>query len=166
MCHRTAEEIIRIFIYLVLTVIYGAFWMGLAILFSVVFRRIAASLLVSMAIWLFFSFFWSIIGPAIANVMAPTAEGTQAVLIKNAELQQALMRFSPNILFGEATTGLLHPVLLETSMGVIGAIASGQAAYMIANPLSLGQSLILIWPHLTSLISLSVISLLSVIFCS
>ena len=38
----TAEEIIRLFLYLFLTIIYGAFWMGLAILFSVVFRRVAA----------------------------------------------------------------------------------------------------------------------------
>ena len=30
----TAEEIIRIFLYIVLTVIYGAFWMGLVMLFS------------------------------------------------------------------------------------------------------------------------------------
>ena len=41
----TAEEIIRLFIYLFLTIIFGAFWMGLAILFSVLFRRIATSLL-------------------------------------------------------------------------------------------------------------------------
>ena len=44
----TAEEIIRLFLYLGLTIVYGAFWMGLAILFSVLFRRISASLLVSI----------------------------------------------------------------------------------------------------------------------
>ena len=52
------EEIIRLFLYLVLTIIYGAFWMGLAILFSVLFRRIATSLLSSIALWLFFGFFY------------------------------------------------------------------------------------------------------------
>jgi len=53
-----SEEIIRLFLYLVLTVIYGAFWMGLAILFSTLFRKIATSLLSSIGLWLFFGFFW------------------------------------------------------------------------------------------------------------
>ncbi len=152
-----AEEIIRIFIFLFLTVIYGAFWMSLAILFSILFRRIATSLLVSVAIWLFFSLFMLMIAPAIASSLAPTASGTPAEIIRNAELQQMILRFSPNTLFGEATTVLLHPAILETRMGLVSALASGQAAYMIDNPLSLGQSLLIIWPHLTSLISLSAI---------
>ncbi len=151
------EEIIRLFIYLIYTIIYGAFWMGLAILFSILFRRIAASLLFSIALWLFFSFFILMIAPAIANAVAPTADGTNAAIIHNAAVQQTLLRFSPNTLFGEATTVLLHPVLLETSMGLVSALASGQAQYMLANPLSLSQSLIVIWPHLTSLASLSLL---------
>jgi len=152
-----AEEIIRIFIFLFFSIIYGAFWLGLSILFSILLRRVAASLLVSVAIWLFFSFFMLMIAPAVANGLSPTADGSAAEIIRNAELQQMVMRFSPNSLFGEATTVLLHPVILETNMGLVGALASGQAAYMIDNPLSLGQSLLIIWPHLTSLISLSVI---------
>ena len=150
----TAEEIIRLFIYLVLIIVYGAFWMGLAILFSVLFRRIAASLLVSLALWLFFSFFILLIAPAIANALAPvTQNSTEAALIQNAELQQMLLRFSPSVLFQETTTVLLLP--LVRSLGVI---AMSQAAYMIPNsPLSLGQSLLIIWPHLTGLVSLSVI---------
>ena len=92
----TAEEIIRLFLYFSITVIYGAFWMGLAVLFSVLFRRIATSLLVSVALWLFFGFFWvSLIVPAIA---------------KTIEISLMLQRLSPHTLFGEATTVLLLPV--------------------------------------------------------
>lgn len=148
----TAEEIIRLFIYLFLTIIYGAFWMGLAVLFSVLFRKVAVSLLFSLALWLFFSFFILMIAPAIANAIAPTADGSTAEIIRNAELRQMLLRFSPNTLFQEATTVLLLPVMRS-----LGVITMSQAAYMIPNPVSLGQSLILIWPHLTSLVSLSAI---------
>ncbi len=63
-----------------------------------------------------------------------------------------LMRFSPNVLFEEATRVLLLP--LVRSLGVI---TMSEAAHMIPNPISLGQSLTLIWPHLTSLVSLSAI---------
>ena len=148
----SAEEIIRLFIYLFLTIIYGAFWMGLAVLFSVLFRKVAVSLLFSLALWLFFSFFILMIAPAIANAIAPTADGGTAEIIRNAELRQMLLRFSPNTLFQEATTVLLLPVMRS-----LGVITMSQAAYMIPNPVSLGQSLILIWPHLTSLVSLSAI---------
>jgi ABC-2 type transport system permease protein len=148
----TAEEIIRLFIYLVLAIIYGAFWMGLAILFSVVFRRIAASLLISLAIWIFFGFFMMMVGPAIAGAITPIDEGDPTTLIQNAEMRQMVMRISPNILFEEATTVLLLPVVRS-----LGIITMSQAAYMVPNPVSLGQSLLLIWPHLAGLVSLSVI---------
>ncbi len=149
----TAEEIIRLFVYLFLTIIFGAFWMGLAILFSVLLQRIAASLLISLAFWLFFGIFILLIAPAIANALVPTAGGSEAEIIRNTELHQMMLRFSPNTLFSEATTVLLLPVVV----GSLGVITQSQAAYMLPNPLSLGQSLILIWPHITSLISLSAI---------
>ena len=148
----TAEEIIRLFLYFVLTVVYGAFWMGMAILFSVVFRRVAASLLFSLALWLFFSIFILLIAPGIANVLAPTADGAQAELIRNVELQRMITRVSPNILFQEATTVLLVP--LVRSLGIV---SQSHAAYMVPNPLSLGQSILLVWPHITGLIGLSAI---------
>jgi len=151
------EEIIRLFLFFILTVFYGAFWIGLSILFSVIFKRIASSLLTTVIIWLFLSFFMVMIAPVIADAIVPTAGGTEAIILRNIELQQTILRFSPNILFSEASTVLLHPVLLETQLGYIDAIASGQTGYMLANPLSIGQSMLVIWPHLTSLISLSVV---------
>ena len=148
----TPEEIIRLFGYFVMTIIYGAFWMGLAILFSIVFRRVAASLLFSLALWMFFSIFILLIAPGIANVLAPTADGAQAELIRNADLQRMITRVSPNILFQEATTVLLVPLVRS-----LGMVSQSQAAYMVPNPLSLGQSILLVWPHITSLISLSAV---------
>ena len=134
----TAEEIIRLFTYLVFVIIYGAFWMGLAILFSILFRRIAASLLSSIAVWLFFVFFYTLmIAPAIAG---------------SVEMYLILIRLSPSALFDQATTVLLLP--LVRSLGII---TQAQAAYMIPNPLSLSQSMLLIWPHLTVLISLTAV---------
>ncbi len=133
------EEVFRLFLYLVLTIIYGAFWMGLAILFSVLFRRIATSLLSSLALWLFFGFFYiSLIVPAIA---------------KTAELELMLLRFSPNTLFQEATMVLLLP--RWRGAGLL--TAGEELAYMLPNPLSLGQSMLIVWPQLTALVSLTAV---------
>ncbi len=153
------EEVFRLFIYLVFAIIYGAFWMGLAILFSVLFRRISTSLLSSVAVWLLLGFFYILmIAPAVANAIIPTADAEATELIRNVELQFALLRFSPNFLFLEASSVLLQPPLAGTLLGIIGILASGAAAWMIPNPLSLGQSMLLVWPHLTLLVSLTLIS--------
>jgi len=135
----SAEEIVRLFIYYISTIVYGGFWLSLSILFSLLFRRIAISLLSSIALWLFFSFFWvDLIVPAIAST-------TESLLI--------LQRISPSTLFGEITTVLLLPVWRGAGL----LTAGEELSYMIANPLSLGQSLLLIWPHLTALLSLTAI---------
>lgn len=151
------EEIFRLFIYLVFTIIYGAFWMSLAILFSVVFRRVSTSLLTSMALWLFFGLFILLIAPAIANASAPVADGTAEAILRNHELKLTLLRVSPSFLFVEASEVLLQPPPVGSLLGVIGVLASGLAVWMEPHPLSLGQSLLLIWPHLTGLLSLTII---------
>ena len=151
----TSEEALRLFFYFIFTVIYGAFWMGLAMLFSVIFRRIATSLLTSIGVWLFLSIFILLIAPAIANNLAPIAEGaTTAELIRNVGLEQTIMRLSPNTLFSEATNALLLPALGENPLIIA---ISPAAAFLLPNPLSLDQSLLFIWPQLTAMIALSVI---------
>jgi ABC-2 type transport system permease protein len=137
----TAEEIIRLFIFLVLIVIYGAFWMGLAMLFSVVSKKVSVSLLITIAIWMIF-FLWTLMGPALTATIAQSAEG-----------QLTLMRISPLYLFSEATTVLLIPAYRLGFM----TMTAVELSYVIPNPLSLGQSMLTIWPHLASLVCLSVI---------
>jgi ABC-2 type transport system permease protein len=151
----TAEEIVRLFLFLVIIIIYGAFWMGLAMLFSVVFRRAAGSLLIPIVIFLIFYFFWVFLGfgQAIAEAVAPIIAGTDvATQIQQAGLQQTIMRFSPSFIFQEAYIVLLVPMWKG-----LGAITYGDLAYILPNPLSLGQCLMAIWPHVVGLISLSAI---------
>lgn len=128
----SAEEIIRLFIYLVLAIVYGAFWIGLSILFSILFRSLATSIICSIALWLFFSF---------GMLMVALGIGDTSILL-----------FSPNWLFSNASSAILHP-----AVRTLGTITQAQATYMIPNPLSLGQSMILVWPYLTGLICLSII---------
>lgn len=144
----TSEEIVRLFCYVVVTVVYGAFWMGLSMLCSVIFRRVAGSLLIPIFL-LFFFFAWIFISPMIAPVDNTAVLDVQ---INQAELQLTVMRFSPIYLFQEAFVYLLNPVVY--GMGVL---TAGNAAYMITNPLSLGQTILSIWPHVVGLISLSVV---------
>ena len=152
------EEVFRLLIYVVFAIIYGAFWMGLAILFSILFRRVSTSLVTSVAIWLFFGLFYILmIAPAIANTIAPTASGTAEAFLQNYELELTLLRVSPSYLFLEASEVLLQPPPVGSLLGAIGVIVTGLAQWMEPNPLSLGQSILLIWPHLTFLVCLTII---------
>ncbi|MFC1942084.1 ABC transporter permease [Chloroflexota bacterium] len=127
------EEIIRLFIYLICIIIYGAFWIALSILFSVLFRSVATSIICSVALWMFFGF--------------------GIFLISNVgESARILIWLSPAQLFGNVSAAILHPMIRT-----LGTISQAQMTHMIPNPISLGQSMLLVWPHLTGLISLSVI---------
>ena len=150
----TSEEAIRLFFFLITSIIYGAFWLGLAILFSIFVRRIATSALASIAFWLFFAFFMTMIAGLIANGLAPVGD-TLASQIRNVEVQLMAMRISPIMLFQEAMAVLLVPGM--RTMGQILQLQTGAGAFMLPTPLSLGQSMLTVWPHLVSLIVLTVV---------
>jgi len=150
----TSEEAVRLFFFLIISIIYGAFWLGLAILFSVFLRRIATSALASIAIWIFFFFFMSIIAGVIANSLAPAGE-TLDSQIRNVEVQITAMRVSPVMLFQESMAVLLVPA--SRTLGQILQLQTGGGAFMLSGPLSLGQSLLMVWPHLITIILLTVV---------
>ncbi len=154
----SSEEVMRLILYMIYTIVNGAFWMGLAMLFSNLFRSTATALLTSIGLWLVFGFFFIfLIVPSVANVFTPMIENDAASIIKNIEFQSTVLRFSPSYLYLEASSVLLEPPLAGSLLGVIGVIASGAANWMIPNPLSLGQTLLLVWPHLTGMLALTII---------
>jgi len=133
----SSEEALRLMLFLIMTIIYGAFWLGLGILFSVLFQRVATSALASIAIWLFFSFMGFMF-------IFPT-------LVQIGQAGWAVMQVSPVALFLQVTFLLLVP----TARSVGQMLQSG--GLLPTSALSLSQSLISVWPHLISLILLMVV---------
>ena len=149
----SSEEVFRLVAFLAISIVYGAFWLGLAILFSVFFRRVATSALASIAVWIFFIFFMFMLAGLIANVLVPLEEGSSyAMKVAHSEVNLMAMRASPIMLFQEAVVVLLVP-----GVRTLGLITEEIAAWMLPNPLSLGQSLLVVWPHLVSLVALTVV---------
>ena len=72
------EEVLRILAFLLFTVFYIAFWLGLSILFSVIWRHAATAALAGISIWIFLSFFMSMIAGAVADIAYPT-EGIEGL---------------------------------------------------------------------------------------
>jgi ABC-2 type transport system permease protein len=142
------EEVVRGFVFYIVTVAYGGVWLAIAMLFSVIFRQQASAALAALAVWLLFAVFWSMLAPLIAEAFAPEAFGPLAEL-QRAERHLALARLSPNVLFGEATLAILNPA--TRALGPV-LFAQLQGAVLGA-PLPLAESLLLIWPQVTGLIA-------------
>ena len=70
-----------------------------------------------------------------------------------AQLELMLRRISPNKLFVEATIALLSPAV--RSLGLI--LPFELQGALMGAPLPVGQSLLMIWPHLTGMIAASIL---------
>ena len=148
----TAEEFMRIIFFILLSIIYVAFWLNLSILFSVCFRQAATSALAGIAVWLFFSVFYNLIIKIVARATVPSQYASPDQILGHEHFILNLLRLSPGQLFSEATTTLLMP-----SVRSLGPLTMEQIQSAIPSPLPLGQSLLLVWPQLTGLIAATVL---------
>ena len=128
----TSEEAARLMSFLIISIVYGAFWLGIAMLFSVFFRRVATSALASIAVWLFFGFMGFMF-------MFPS-------FLRLGQGAFAVMQASPIALFWQITILLLIPTA-----------AVQEGALVPTSALPLGQSLLIAWPYLVSIIALTVV---------
>jgi ABC-2 type transport system permease protein len=114
------DEVGRLLIYLVISIFYISFWMGVAILFSILLRSTASSALASLAVWIFFSFFVAFGASLTANAIAPIddPQNMEAVMA-NQKLTEGLSLVSPLELYNQSTTTLLDPMRKTTQSMVL-----------------------------------------------
>lgn len=148
----TAEEFLRIVFFILLSIVYVSFWLNLSILFSVRFHQPATSALSGIAVWLFFTVFYTMIVNLITNAIAPSEMATAQHVFNYEVLKINLLRILPSQLFSEATTTLLMP-----SVRSLGPLTMEQVSGAIPSPLPLGQSVLLVWPQVTGLIAATII---------
>jgi ABC-2 type transport system permease protein len=149
----SSEEVWRLFFFVIIAVIYGSFWLGLSILFSILFRRVATSALAAIAIWIFFAFFFPMIQQLVANSMQYDTAEEQ---ISSLQKLITISRLSPIRLFNESMTLVL--VAGSRSMSQMLTLMSTDAInYMVSTPISLAQSLLSVWPHIVVTILLTII---------
>lgn len=148
----TPEEFVRIVLFLLIAIVFIAFWLATAILCSIRFRQAATSALLCIAIWLFFAIFFSMLMNLASNATAPADTAPVADLLRHHQLFSLISRLSPAQLLSEATTTLLMP-----EVRTLGLMTVEQAYLAIATPLPLGQSILLVWPQLTGLLAATII---------
>ncbi len=153
------EEILRLVIYLIISIFYIAFWLGIAILFSISFRSISTSALASVALWIFLSFFVGLGASVLANTVAPVdkKEGASpAMLVKNARIKESVSLFSPMVLYSDSSAVIVDPTRKTTRFHMMG-FFERLSASRFQNPLSLGQSIVVVYPHMVALLGITLI---------
>ena len=153
------EEIWRIMIYLVISIIYISFWLGVSILFSILFRSTATSALAALAVWIFFSFFISLGASVLANALdAQPAGDDPQVVMRRANIVKAFILTSPMELYREATATIIDPTRKSTprSMVNVGPLENLSMS-RFAGPLPLLQSFLIVAPYIITLIAITVV---------
>jgi len=152
------EEIYRILVYLVISIIYISFWLGVAILFSIVFRSVATSALAAMAVWIFFSFFLSLGANAVADALvSDDGNSDPAVVIRKAKIQRAISLSSPMALYNDATLTIVDPMRKTTKSFVQMGMMEQLSMSRFSGPLPLSQSILVVLPYIICLIAVTVV---------
>jgi ABC-2 type transport system permease protein len=142
------EELWRMIIFTVVGIAYVGFWLALAMLFSLLFQRTVTAALASLALWLFLAIFIGMLSNVIAGIIVPNPS-TQEELARQVTIGTFIGRISPSVLYAETVRILLNPVAHLQGFS-LGTLPEG----ILPTPLALNQSLLLIWPHLTTLFGL------------
>jgi ABC-2 type transport system permease protein len=152
------EEVWRLFIYLVISVFYISFWLGISILFSILFRGIATSALATLAIWIFFSFFVSMGASVVANAVVPGAKSEDPeLLMKKMRIERGISLISPMQLYNDSTSIIIDPMRKTTQSLVLMGPIERLSSARFQRPLALSQSIYVVIPHMISLIAISII---------
>ena len=153
----TSGEVLRIGVWVAITILYVAFWLALGTLLSVLFRRAATAALVGFGLWLVVTIFGGLITSLVGGLIASSSSATTVdAALQAAQVQQLVDRLLPSTLYREASTVILDPSVTQLSVPLtVGQL--DQAQQQIATLFSLDQSLLLAWPQLVALVGLTVV---------
>jgi len=152
------EEIWRIIFYLIISIIYISFWLGVAILFSILFRSTATSALAALAFWIFFSFFVPIGANILANAMASDPSRTNPeTVVQQAKIVKAFKLISPMELYTDATATIIDPMRKSTRSFVSVGPLENLSMSRFSGPLPLTQSILIVIPYIISLVAITII---------
>lgn len=145
------EELWRMLFFSVVGVVYVGFWLALAMLLSLLLKRTVTAALASLALWLFLGVFLVPLSSAVAGFIVQSP-GTLEEVGRQAMIENILSRLSPSVLYSESVRILLNPG--ARSLIPIMPDQLGQLQGLLLTPVGIGQSLLLVWPLLSTLIAL------------
>ena len=143
---------LRLLAWYVLAILYVGFWLSLATLCSVIFKRGATAVLVVLGVWLVVAFFGGQIATIIANFVSPAdTSSTTAQQLANVNMQLTIARIFPPGMFSDTTSVILNP-----AVNSLNASLSDPTGRAVGGLLPIVQSVLLVWPYIVALIAMMV----------
>lgn len=143
-----AEELWRMLAFTLVGIIYVGFWLALATLLSLILRRTVTAALASLAIWLFLGLFLGVVATATASFVVPSP-ATIEEASRQATIETVIAHVSPSVLYSESVRLLLNPVARS-----LVPFMPDELEGLLPTPIGLGQSLLLVWPLVSTLLAL------------
>lgn len=158
------EEVLRLLVFWLASVIYLGFWLAAALLMSVLFKSAALSALASGVLWLVLAFAVSLLAGALAGQLAPAGDPSRpgrAEALVSEEMHRRLSLVSPVNLYDESAAFLLDPSRrsLSSSRQRLDAAVADRYTGRFRGPLPFGQSFIILLPHLAGLLAWTCLAL-------
>ena len=154
------EEVGRLAVYLVVSIVYIGFWLAVAILCSVLFRSVATSALAALALWIFLAFFLALGASLAADVLSPIPPGASSdptALLQYERTRELVASLSPITMYSAATATILDPMRKTTRSLILMGPMERLSLTRFQNPLPLLQSTLIVMPYLVSLVALTVV---------
>jgi ABC-2 type transport system permease protein len=150
------EDIARIAVWVLATVLYASFWLAFALLLSVVIRNTATAALVGFGVWIAVTLLGSFLLPVVASFLFPQdPSSSPGAQYASHAAQQFFLRLSPAQLYNDVVTVVLNPSTPGLFLTNAGQAASAQQ--VTPSLLSLDQSFLLVWPQFVALVALTVL---------
>jgi ABC-2 type transport system permease protein len=150
------QELLRLVLWVAVTLLYVSVWLAFGLLLSVLIRRAATAALIGFGVWLLLTIFGGLITQFIGGLLAPAANASVDTILGNYQLQQLITRLLPSTLYNEVSLVLLNPSVTQVSTPAT-IDQYQQAQQQIPTLFSLDQSLLLVWPHVVALTALAVV---------
>lgn len=150
----TGDEVLRLIIFWFISILYVGFWLGLSIIFSIVFRSVATSALATAALWILISFFLPVFGQVAATFLTPVvdpANPSAEELASFNKTNKIMVMASPTGLYNQASATILDPTHRGSNQSLQMALMSRKDQYLLnrfQGGLSTPQSFLLIMPDL------------------
>jgi ABC-2 type transport system permease protein len=149
------EEVLRILVWMVVTIVYVGVWLAFGLLLSVVMRRAATSALVGFGIWFVVAAFGRFLVGLVLAFLVPVSNALTEENLAAIQTRTFFLRLLPNTLYDEASRVLLNPTATYSSTPptIGGNIQVSQQSFTV---LSADQSFLIVWPQIVILVGLMV----------
>jgi len=146
------DEMVRLTGFGLIVVLYLAFWLALAMAASIFLRNAVASALMALGGWIVLSLFVGFLATGVAERIVPDVQTADEALSRF-NVETWIARASPSQVFSEATGILLDPIQGRV-LGSITLVQPERLEGLLVSPVSAGQSLQLVWPHIVVLLAM------------